>query len=311
MRTPLLFFIYILTVVSVLFAGATPLKRDADLISDIEMLNFALTMEYLLSKAYKDGLAKYSKEVFANAGFEPFTYGRLIEVAEQENRHAKILQSAVSEAGMQPVPECEYHFTHDNPASFIKTISELEATAASSYCGFQAFLKRKEYSTIAVTILATEARHDAWLDSAVRKFNPWSTAFETPLTRKHAYSIFSKYISSCPTSYPIQLEAFPALSFASAPVPGQRVQIQVDEAHIEGGNQSLASHRWVAFLNGEGIRYAAVHAVNKSFEVTVPNDIAGTVYALLTSSDRKMTDEVTIAGPALLTFPYSSTGNLV
>jgi len=37
---------------------------------------------------------------------------------------------------------------------------------------------QKGYVTAASSILATEARHAAWVGSAVLKSNPWSTSFE-------------------------------------------------------------------------------------------------------------------------------------
>ncbi|KAF8327108.1 ferritin-like domain-containing protein [Amanita rubescens] len=141
-------------------------------------------MEYLLSAAYRDGLAKYTKQDFESAGFGSFTPGRLLEIADHEDSHVEILKTAVSEAGGYPVPKCEYQFLYDGPSSFIKTVFELEETMTSWYCASQAFIKRKEYSSVAAAILPTEARHSAWLNSAVRKQNPWSTSLETPLTEK-------------------------------------------------------------------------------------------------------------------------------
>lgn len=73
------------------------------------MLNFGLTIEYLLSEAYRRGLATYSNQDFENAGFESFTHGRLSEIADHEDAHVEILKAAVSGAGAQPVPKCEYN----------------------------------------------------------------------------------------------------------------------------------------------------------------------------------------------------------
>jgi hypothetical protein len=73
------------------------------------MLNFGLTIEYLLSEAYRRGLATYSNEDFEDAGFGSFTHGRLSEIADHEDAHVEILKAAVSGAGAQPVPKCEYN----------------------------------------------------------------------------------------------------------------------------------------------------------------------------------------------------------
>lgn len=53
-----------------------------------------------------------------------------------------------------------------------------------------------------------------------------------------------------------------------------------------------------------------VHPVNNSFGVTVPAGLIGTSFAVWTKDDHKLTDENTLAGPALVTFPYNSEGEL-
>ena len=74
----------------------------------------------------------------------------------------------------------------------------------------------------------------------------------------------------------------------------------------------MAGNRtWIAFLNGARIRYATVHLGNNSFEATVPTGLIGTSFAVWTKDDHRLTDENTLAGPALVTFPYSSEGELV
>ena len=80
---------------------------------------------------------------------------------------------------------------------------------------------------------------------------------------------------------------------------------------VPSGSQDMAGNRtWIAFLNGARIRYAMVHPVNNSFGVTVPAGLIGTSFAVWTKDDHKLTDENTLAGPALVTFPYNSEGEL-
>lgn len=121
----LLLFIHSFTFLFIPFTRAVPLERDADLESgklnrpgearlnrvvvDIEILNFGLTMEHLISEAYRGGLAQYSNQDFENAGFESFTHGRLSEIADHEDDHVEILKAAVSGAMAQPAPKCEYN----------------------------------------------------------------------------------------------------------------------------------------------------------------------------------------------------------
>ncbi|KAF8638985.1 hypothetical protein AX17_001817 [Amanita inopinata Kibby_2008] len=305
------------TFLSMSFVVSVPLKREEDSTADIRMLNFALMMEHISSEMYSDGLAKYTQQDFLNAGLPEFTYGRFQEIAEHENTHVKFLTAAISDAGAQPVPKCTYQFPHDNVQSFVQLALTQHVTETSTYSGSVAFMHDKRYTSMFASILGVESRHASWIDSAVRKFNPWSGAFETPLSSKHSYSLASAYVTSCPESFPLSLEAFPPLTFDSAPVPGQRVVIEFDMPNAsehDAQGEPEVSHMWVAFLTGEGIKYAMIHNVDNdgcnSYEVVIPDGLVGLVYAVVTKSDRTMSDDTTVAGPTLLMFHYNSQGIL-
>lgn len=51
---------------------------------DIDILNYALTLEYLERKFYRDGLAKYTEAQFLEAGCEANFYSNLIKIKEDE-----------------------------------------------------------------------------------------------------------------------------------------------------------------------------------------------------------------------------------
>ena len=92
--------------------------------------------------------------------------------------------------------------------------------------------------------------------------------------------------------------------FSSNLVPGHAVQFQA-----ASGSQDLTRNAtWIAFLNGARIRYAMVHP-NQS--VTIPHGLKGTTFAVWTRDNRRLADENTIAGPALVTFPFNSEEMLV
>lgn len=74
-------------------------------LSDIEILNFALTLEHLESAFYTQGLAKYSEQNFLDAGLEPWARGRFVEIAEHESTHVSFLTKALGDAAVKP---CEY-----------------------------------------------------------------------------------------------------------------------------------------------------------------------------------------------------------
>lgn len=75
---------------------------------DVEILNFALTLEHLENAFYHQGLAKYSEKDFENAGHPAWTRGRFEQIAAHEKTHVDFLTAALVAAGAKTVEACEY-----------------------------------------------------------------------------------------------------------------------------------------------------------------------------------------------------------
>lgn len=69
-------------------------KRQA--ITDAGILNYALTLEHLEDKFYREGLANFSKADFKHAGFDETFYHNLLEISYDESTHVSFLTSALS-----------------------------------------------------------------------------------------------------------------------------------------------------------------------------------------------------------------------
>ena len=52
-------------------------------------------------------------------------------------------------------------------------------------------------------------------------------------------------------------------------------------------------------------------AIGADKTCVVPSDLIGTVFVLVTDDNTKTDDSVTIAGPAILSFPFNSAGALL
>lgn len=59
------------------------------------ILNYALTLEHLEDKFYRDGLSMFSAGDFAAAGFDQTFYYNLKEVSFDETTHVSFLTSAL------------------------------------------------------------------------------------------------------------------------------------------------------------------------------------------------------------------------
>src|SRR4051794_13939212 len=147
-------------------AAALPLSRiasaevealAADLLDDIAILNFALTLEHLESRAYRDALAS-GKLTGKNVTYAQ-AYGA------QEAAHVTLLTHAIAQAGKTPVTEQEtYNFpAFSDEKTIVGFLRILEETGVGAYTGAARYLKDKSILATAVGIVQVEARHAAIL----------------------------------------------------------------------------------------------------------------------------------------------------
>ncbi len=61
-----------------------------------DILNYALTLEHLEDKFYREGLANFTQAQFAAAGFDATFYNNLKEVSNDETTHVNFLTSALT-----------------------------------------------------------------------------------------------------------------------------------------------------------------------------------------------------------------------
>ena len=132
---------------SVALAGAVPA-------SDVAILNFALTLEYLESAFYMEAVAK------GNFQGETATFART--VSEHELAHVKFLESALGKAAVKK-PTFDFKGTTSDQTKFEETATVLEDTGVQAYLGQVGNIKAKAILKAAGSILPVEARHAAWI----------------------------------------------------------------------------------------------------------------------------------------------------
>ncbi len=112
---------------------AGPVRRG--LTNAVDILNYALTLEHIEDTFYRTGLANFTADSFAAAGFDSSVHSNIVEVAADEANHVKFLTGAISALNAAPVQECTYAFPVTDVASFLAVASILEGVGVSAYLG--------------------------------------------------------------------------------------------------------------------------------------------------------------------------------
>jgi rubrerythrin len=152
--------------------------------TDLEVLNYALTLEHLEYAFYRDGLERFSARDFNRAGFRKPAYGRLKTIREHERIHVETLTDVIRDLGGDPVGEAPcYAFAtaFGSVEAFLATAQLLENTGVSAYDGAIALIDSPELQTAGATIATVEARHAAYLND-LNGDSPFPEAFDEPKT---------------------------------------------------------------------------------------------------------------------------------
>jgi hypothetical protein len=142
--------------------------------SDIAILNYALTLEYLEAAFYAEAVAKG-----ALTG-ELAVFARV--VGEHEAGHVTGLQEALGDAAVDE-PSFDFKGTTADPAKFAATAQVLEDTGVAAYKGQADKIANHTLIVTALSIHAVEARHAGWI-RAINGAAPAPDAFDKPMSMK-------------------------------------------------------------------------------------------------------------------------------
>ena len=155
---------------------------------DLDILNYALTLEHLEYAFYRDGTAG-----MAAADFDDGVYANLLLIRDHEGAHVDALVSTITSLGGTPVAEQTYDFGYTDAGSYLMVAAALENTGVSAYDGAAAAIENVDILNAAGTIVAIEARHASYLN-LVTGADPFPDAFETPKTRAEILAIAGPFI---------------------------------------------------------------------------------------------------------------------
>jgi len=142
---------------------------------DIEILNFALTLEFLEAAFYEQALkeAKLSSEVADLAKL----------VGEHEAEHVTGLTQAIEDLGGKPVaaPGVDFGDAFSSEEAFLALGVTFEDTGVSAYNGAGPAIESKELLAVAGQIVQIEGRHAAAIRFAAGE-SPAPNSFDPTLT---------------------------------------------------------------------------------------------------------------------------------
>jgi hypothetical protein len=122
--------------------------------SDIAILNYALTLEYLEAAFYAEAVSK------GKLSGETARFAKV--VAAHERAHVAFLQGSLRRKAVAK-PKFDFRDTTSDQAKFQVTARTLEDTGVSAYLGQVANIRSTAVLKAAGSVLPVEARHAAWI----------------------------------------------------------------------------------------------------------------------------------------------------
>jgi rubrerythrin len=155
---------------------------------DIDVLNFALTLEYLEAAFYKEAAKIDDLSDEAVKAVETF--------GDEEQQHVDALTKTIMDLGGKPVSAPMVDFGDmSNEKAFLKLAVTFEDTGVSAYNGAAPSIKSKEVLAAAGSIVQVEARHAA----AVRllaKEDPAPEAFDETLSMDQVLKAVKPFVKA-------------------------------------------------------------------------------------------------------------------
>ncbi|KAI1305694.1 ferritin-like domain-containing protein [Xylaria venustula] len=270
-------------------------------LADVDILQFALTLEWLENTFYQQGFAQFSDDQFSALGLSAAQLADLKGIGASEAAHVGLLQSAIAQAGVQPVQPCTYNFGFTDAAGMVATAAVLESVGISAYLGAAPLVSDGGILSTAASIVTVEARHQSFIRSASGvAVSP--SPLDTPLGPKAVFSLAAPFIQSCPGGSNLALTAFPALSMTS-PAPVAGVMNIAAGTNIQVQSDAASTASFCGFTNSAAPGGTAFTAFDAANGCALPPNLAGVVYVTLTSdapATGVLTDSITVAGPMVV-----------
>jgi len=159
---------------------------------DLDILNYALTLEFLESEFYQQVLA-------AGEITDPKLVDVVKTIAENEQEHVQALKATIQKLGGNPTAKPQTAFQEVISAGrdkILETAAMVENLGAAAYLGQAPNIKSDEVLAAALSIHSVEGRHAAVLNNVVGKTIVPDGAFAEPATMEEVLMQVKPFIKS-------------------------------------------------------------------------------------------------------------------
>jgi len=171
--------------------------------TDVDVLNYALTLEHLEDAFYEEFLNEFSQETFVdsdalenfNAWEKRAAYGFVQRAGDHESTHVEVLTGVVETLGGEPASRRSYDFGVDSVGGYLQVAQALENTGVMAYDGAIALMESPDLTTAGATIATVEARHAAFLNY-LNGDVPFPAAFDDTKSPEEILEIAGQFIRS-------------------------------------------------------------------------------------------------------------------
>lgn len=260
----------------------------------------ALTLEWLETTFYQQGLAQVPQQQFLDLGLTQLQVQDLAQQGKEEETHVQLLQSALAQKGVQPVQPCQYNFgnSFSSATAMLQTAVTLEQVGVSAYLGAAPLVTDPSILSTAASIYSIEARHQTFTRVAT-KVAASPSSFDTPLSPKQVFSLAAPFIASCPQGSNLALTAFPNITMTNPEVTAQIAAASPQQLQL----QSTATGAQACAFSSGDLPTGTMFTQFANGACATPQGLSGVVYVNLVTSmpaDSKITDDIIAAGPMVL-----------
>jgi len=169
--------------------------------TDLDVLNYALSLEHLENAFYREALDTFSEDEFMDAAMsrsystetDQSVYDYVETIGEHEATHVDVLEQAVTLLGGEPASEASYDFGIGSVEDVLTLGQVFENTGVAAYAGAAPFIESPDLQSAALSIHSVEAKHAAFLND-VNSETFFPNAFDEALSQEAVLEAVAPFI---------------------------------------------------------------------------------------------------------------------